>query len=234
MSVSATITIPERTLKDIRRVLSPARQRVALKRVGALALHDARKDFREASEPADTRWPALGNVTVILRKGGPRIHDEADIKQKRAGLKKLRDTNELYMSLSEGRPGNVFRVDRRGVRVGTSLKRAQVHQTGGRVAFTWTAREEKRLERNLSATKRGFRRPRRRKDGKRRQWKAAGKESPWSELFFRTRGGLRKMRGRSYKVPKRVIVRKPGAQREARYAAEVERFCAAEIRRAGG
>ena len=188
--------------------------------VGVMALDDIREHFNRQSQPGSS-WPALGDVTVVLRRGGPKIYGPADIAKKRTGLKKLRDTNLLYLSLEPGGQGNALEVLPRevGVRVGTRLKRAKRLQKGGRSRFEF---DEKRFSQNVSAVKRGRKKPARRKDGARRAWKAEGKESPWNEFFFRMRGALRTMAGRSYAVPARPFVVR-AALRYGRYVAVVRR-----------
>ena len=223
--------IPAKFLRGIRRGLSPQGLRDTLRAVGIRALHDVRRDFTEASEPGNPRWRPLGNVTVIMRRPGSfgKIYGPEDIVAKRATIKKLRDTNELYMSLSPGRLGNVLNVERYAVQVGSNLRRAARHQRGGSSVFRF---DEARFDRNVSPVKRGFRKPRALKSGKRRQWKAQGKESPWNPFYFKTRGGLRKMSGKSYRVPKRVIVRTPDAGRVATYAKIVQVYLGRMVRRA--
>lgn len=191
--------------------------------VGTMACEDLRDHFRAQSEAGST-WPELSVVTVVLRRGGPKVYTLADIEAKRGQLKKLRDTNELYRSLEPGAPGNVLEVLPRGlgVRVGTRLQRAKRLQKGGRSHFRFDEAMAERFKRNVSPVKRGRRKPAARKSGKRRVWKRAGKVSPWNPLYFRLRGALRKMSGKSYRVPARpFIVRE--ALRLGRYVAVIER-----------
>ena len=191
--------------------------------VGVMALEDVRAHFREMSEPGSA-WPELGAVTVVLRRGGPRIFGEQDIEAKRQGMKKLRNTNLMYLSLTPGAPGNALEVlpHEIGVRVGSRLKRAATHNKGGRATFRFDEETAIRLARNVSAVKRGRRRPKARADGRRHSWKARGKESPWNAFYFQMRGALRKMSGRSFRVPARPFL-VASALRLGRYAAVIQR-----------
>jgi len=193
--------------------------------VGVQALEDVRDEFDRESNYGGA-WPELSVPTVVLRRGGPKLFGEADVEAKRATIKKLRDTNLLYLSLTPGATGNVLEVIGQGVRVGTRLERGRVHNRGGRSRFEFGEEEERRFERNVSAVKQGRRRPPPRKDGKRRQWKRAGKESPWNPWFFALRGALRTMHGKRYKVPKRRFLYKG--------ALNVRRLAGIVIRRLGG
>lgn len=193
----------------------------AMRAVGVAALEDIRANF-DVQSRAGSAWPELGVVTVILRRGGKKIYGEADVAAKRANIRKLRDTNILYLSLQPGGSGNVVEVLPRevGVRVGTRLKRAKTHNEGGSARFDF---DEKRFDENVSATKRGRRRPAPRKDGQRRSWKGGKKESPWNEFYFRMRGALRKASGRIFRVPARPFLVE-SALRPAKYLGIVERF----------
>lgn len=197
--------------------------RAAKRQVGTLALQDQRRHYAEASEhPSAAGWPDLSPVTVILRPGGTRIYGDADIETKRRSLKVLRDGNRMYASLTPSAPGNVFDLLPQAVRVGTNVTYADTHQSGGHSTFRFGAADEKRFRRNVSRTKRGFKAPPASKDGKRRSWKRAGKESPWNPFFFRWLAVLRGMRGKRFPVPPRPFVREPTQAEAAKYARIVE------------
>lgn len=193
--------------------------------VGVQALEDVRDAFDRDSRPGGA-WPDLSVPTVVLRRGGPKLFGPADVAAKRATMKKLRDTNLMYLSLTPGAAGNVLDAIPGGVRVGTNLRRAAVHNKGGRTTFVFGPEEEARFEQNVSAVLPGNRRPRALKSGKRRQWKRAGKASPWNPWFFQMRAAFRKMRGKSYRVPRRRFL----------YAGalNVRRLADIVIRRLGG
>lgn len=197
--------------------------RAAKRQLGVLALQDQRRQFAEASaSPSAAGWPELSPVTVILRPGGTRIHDEGDIETKRRGLKVLRASNRMYASLAPGAPGNTFDILPQAVRVGTNVVYASTHADGGYSTFRFGEEEEKRFRRNVSKTKRGFKAPPRRKSGKRRSWKKSGKESPWNPFFFRWLAVLRGMSGKRYAVPPRPFLHEPTDAEAAKYARIVE------------
>jgi len=221
VSASVVVNVDGRLRRRLKRLQHLAGDREMVKarrRIGVLALQHQRERFREQAQGGKD-WPGLSDVAVVLRRGGPRIFDEADVDAKRQGVEILRDTNRTYASLTPGSPGNVLNDTPEGVEIGTNLKRAQRHHTGGSTTFRFGDAEEKRFTKNVSPTKRGRRRPRRRADGRRHSWK--GKESPWNPLFFKLRGGLRKMDGKSYRLPKRTVVGKPTSAQRAQYRAEV-------------
>ena len=180
----------------------------AKRQIGALALTHQRQHFREAAG-GNGEWPPLGDITVILRPGQPKIFEPKDIAVKRAGLKILQKTNRLYMSLTPAAPGNVYDIGPDFVRVGTNVQHAARLSKGGETTFEWTEAKAAQFAKNMSMTKRGRKRPKRRADGRRWSWKKRGKTSPWNEWFFKMRNWLRKSSGRTFHVPARPIVRKP-------------------------
>ena len=187
----------------------------AKRRIGVMALQDQQAHYRAGAAGG---FAPLGDVAVMLRPGGPKIFGPTEIALKRQGVKILRDSNRLYASLRPQAPGNVLDVLPAGVRVGSSVRYGSDHFHGRRVRFRFGREEEARFDRNVSAVKAGFRRPARRADGKRHSWAARGKESPWSEFYFKAKAGLRKMHGKSYKLPARRFLRRPVLRELTQYA----------------
>lgn len=202
--------------------------KAALRVVGVQALEDIRDRFREQSEYG-SGWPELSDVTVILRPGGGKIHGPRDVQAKRRGLKKLRDSNLLYLSLEPDGPGNTLEVlpEMTAVRVGTRMKRAETHQEGGASRFEFDKIKRKTFRRNVSMTKSGRRRPARGRG--RRNWKSNKNGSPWNSYYFLMWNALKKMSGRLFSVPARPFM-VPEALKPARYAKtllrRMERFLA--------
>jgi phage gpG-like protein len=185
--------------------------------IGAMALQDQARGFAALSAGGGT-WPELSDVTVILRRGTTKIYDEGDISAKRQNLKMLRETGRLYASLTPGAPGNILDVVPGAVRVGTNVAYAAVQQRGGMATFRFGEAEERRLEQNVSRVTRGRRTPAPRKGGKRHEWAKRGRTAPWNPFFFRLRAVLRKMAGKTYRVPPRPFLRAPTAGEIAKYA----------------
>jgi len=212
-----------KTLADLARLQKLPDMAEAKRQIGMLALLDQHRAFRERAA-GNREWPGLSAVTVVLRKAGAKagkIYDEKDIEERRRDVKILTDSNRLYASLTPSAPGNVLDVMPSAVRIGTNVGYARLHQQGGASAFRFGPDEERRLEKNVSKTLPGFRKPRALKSGKRRQWKKAGKPSPWNPFFFRLRGALRKMAGRSYRVPERPVVIPPRPEWQRKYLAVI-------------
>ena len=88
-------------------------------RLGALALKEFDKNFRAQGRP--TKWKDLHPKTLYRRKKSGR------------GGKILRDEGHLQMSLSQGKPGNVYRLEPRSLTIGSNVKYAAIHQFGGTV-----------------------------------------------------------------------------------------------------
>lgn len=208
----------ERALADLAELNEHEEMERAHVQVATLALAHQREHFRDSAAGRGD-WPELGAVTVVLRPGGPKLFEEADIETKRKGLKIMQQTNRLYQALTPAAPGNVMEALPDWVRVGVSLAYAARLHAGGESAFQFGKAERARFAKNVSPTKRGSRRPAPRKGGKRHSWKKRGKVSPWNEFYFKLRGALRKMSGRSYHVPARPIVRTPKPEWVKQYAA---------------
>lgn len=211
VNLASTLKTTLANLADLRN--QPAMNRAKL-RIGVVALQDQRRHFREQSD-GPGKWPPLSDTTVVMRKGGPMIFTDADIAAKRSKLKTMRDSNRLYVSLTPEAPDNVFNVLPSAVQVGTNVSYAKVHQTGGRAQFTFGEEEKKRFAKNVSATRRGFSKPRKRKAGARR-WPRG--KSPWNPLYFKLRGAFRKMDGKSFRVPRRKFLIAPPRDWTKKYA----------------
>ena len=84
--------------------------------LGTQALREFNKNFRAQGRP---KWQPLHPKTLYRRKKSGR------------GGKILRDTGRLQQSLSQGKPGNIYRLEPRSLTVGTNLKYAAIHQFGG-------------------------------------------------------------------------------------------------------
>jgi len=223
------------TGKADRRLAAAARElrgggplvRQCLDALGQQGLTETRKRFTEHSRPGDAFWKRLSVPTVILRPGGPKIYGPEDVETKRAGLKKMRVSGLLLDSLRRGRPGNVFRLGDLEVEVGTRDRRAGVLHGGGMTEpFVFDEEKRKRFDRNVSKTKRGFRKPRALKSGKRRKWKALGKESPWNAFYYVWKNVFRKWAkaGRRAFVPARAIVEPASPELMTKLKATVRRF----------
>lgn len=204
-----------RTLTTLANLDKTPEMAAAKRRIGEMALQDQRRHFSQAAaNPQAAGWEELSDTTVALRKGGPKIYDEADIEAKREQLQALRDTNRTFASLTPGGSGNVLNVLPGAVQIGTAVSYAKTQQEGGQVVFRFGEEEEKRFAKNVSDVKRGKRRP---KAGTRHVWKRAGKESPWNEMFFRWRAALRKLAGRVLSVPARPFLRPPTLEELGKY-----------------
>jgi len=171
-----------------------------------------------------SRYAPLSVVTEALRASGkgPKAYSLDDLKDRRSPP--LQDKRLLLMSFDpdvETGRGAVRRVTPTEATFGSNLERAHLMQVGGSSQFTFGDKEEKRLKSNLSPTKRG-RRFRKSKDGKRRQWKRQGKESPHNEDYYKMLGAMRKMDGKSYAVPERPPI---PAQWSAWAMQDFERIC---------
>ena len=157
------------------------------------------------------RWRRPSVVTVLLRRparGRRKYYTVAEAMRDRRA-KALMDTGLLRNSFSPLRrhTGQIRRVSHEGAVVGSRLT-DRGHSMGGVVTFHFDEAAKKRLRQNLSPYKPG-RRYRRRPDGKRQQWKRRGLESPHNPEFGRMFGAMRKMDGRSFRVPKRPIAIHP-------------------------
>lgn len=201
--------------------------------LGVAALRDERRRFIEHSKPGNAFWPRMGFVTAMLRPGGEKIYDAAGVEAKRSRLKRLRVTGLLLDSLSKGAAGNVFREGKLQIEVGTRDSRAALLHRGGRTRpFEFTNELRARFRKNVSRTKRGFRKPRALKSGARRKWKAVGKESPWNPFFFIWRNVFRKWerKGATHRVPARPIITAPTGEDMKRYRGIVKRFLGGVVR----
>ena len=212
--VEANVIVSEQLQRTLGKLaaLDNQPEMVAAKRaIGVMALQDEKQHFKEQMDPDKTTWPKLGNVTVIMRKRGslPKIYDEADIAEKRGKLELVYASSRLFQSLTPGATGNIMDVRPGAVRVGTNVEYAALQQEGGMTQFAFGQDEEKRFGANVSNVLRGRRRPAKRKDGKRNVWKKRGLVSPWNSFFYKLRAMLRKMRGKSYRVPARPFLIKP-------------------------
>jgi len=211
------------TLVNLRRLDRHPALVQAKRAIGIAALQDQRLGFVAKSRPGASPWPALGFTTVVLRPGGPKLYDEGDVAAKRSRIMLLRATNRLFASLTPGAPGNVFDLSPAAVRIGTDVAYAELQQRGGTTTFKFGPEEYKTFRRNVSPFKRGMgfaKGPYRalRAPTARRNWKALGLESPWNPFYFRTLAVLRKMRGKSYRVPARPFLVPPTAEQQAKYA----------------
>ena len=197
----------------------------AKRMLGTMALQDERLEFADRAKPGSGVWPPLSTPAVVLRQAGrgmAKIVDAADVDARRSRIHVLRDSNRLFASLQPSGHGNVFDVLPGAVRVGTHVSYAALQQRGGSSAFRFGAAEEARFEKNVSKTLAGFRKPAALKSGNRRKWKESGKKSPWNPFFFRLRGALRKMAGKSFTVPARPFIIEPKPEWTARWARIIE------------
>ncbi|HUT25382.1 MAG TPA: hypothetical protein VM492_13645 [Sumerlaeia bacterium] len=189
--------------------------RDCLEAMGEVGLAFEQRQFIEHSAAADPFWAPLSDPTVILRRGAPRIFTQADIEAKRSRQKKQRDTGVLFASLGRNAAGNVFEIGQMQIAVGTRDSRAATLHSGG-VTGPFEFDEEKKalLKKNVPPTRvnagtgKRFSTPRKLKSGKRHEWKAKGKESPWNPLYFFWRAVMRKWEreGRRGRVPARPII----------------------------
>jgi len=199
--------------------------RAIRKRLGQAMLADQRRMAIERSEP-EGEFQRLGFVTTLLRRQRGPAHPlvtPADVAAKQATLRPLQDHRILYRSLQAGAPGNVLVAERESVTVGTADRRAPLHQHGGHQTFVFTEELQERFDRNVSKTARNaegklHKKPRKLKSGKRRKWKAAGKESPWNRWYFIWRNWLAKVSGQSFPVPRRRLVVEPTPGQRSKYA----------------
>lgn len=204
MHRSATIDLSDAIdkTKDIRDRVSgnhPSTHR-ALVAVGEAAVADVKRDVMRSSSPGGS-YTKLGFVTVIMRRqGGKKIKDDKDVKalRNKAKTKPLQDTRHGLRSLQRGEPGNVFEVGKLFVRVGTNVSHFAAHQKKHRSSpFQF---DEARFERNVRKTSPG-KKSKTTKGGRRSRAK-----KKWNPFFFRMRGALRKMQGKSFDVKARPII----------------------------
>ena len=160
-------------------------------------------------------WKRPGPVTKALRTKGR--SSQSDIKK----VYTMRDliarpdnagesSGALRMSFRPGRRGNVRQVSSREAFIGSSLPRARRYNDGGSVTVEYDASMPAQVAKHLSPTKPGRRRPSKRADGKRNQWKRRGKESPWNPDYGRLISMMEhKMDGKAYRFPRRQIAPEP-------------------------
>lgn len=186
------------------------RVRGAFRAVGVMALRDAQQDYREAAAGRG-QWPQVSPVTVLQRRRGrgAKIEDWKDIDRRRGEMEILRSSGRLMNSLSPGAPGNVLKVAQLSVEVGTNVRYAATHQRGKSSRFEF---DEAAFERNVKKVRRGSK-PRKTRTGRRSRAKRN-----WNPMYFQARNWLRKLDGKRFRVPKRVIIARPSASRRRAYA----------------
>lgn len=87
--------------------------------LGTMAMREFDKNFRAQGRP--TQWAPLKPKTLYRRRKSGK------------GAKILRDTGRLQQSLSQGRTGNVYRLEPRSLTIGSNLVYARIHQFGGTI-----------------------------------------------------------------------------------------------------
>lgn len=87
--------------------------------LGMMAIREFDKNFRAQGRP--TQWAPLKPKTLHRRRKSGK------------GAKILRDTGRLQQSLSQGRIGNVYRLEPRSLTIGSNLVYARIHQFGGTI-----------------------------------------------------------------------------------------------------
>jgi len=102
----------------------------------------------------------------------------------------------------------VLQVERLQVECGTNVRYARVHQRGLKQRFEL---DEGQLQRNVTQSFGG--RPAARTPTGRRS-RATRR---WNPMYFQARNWLRKLHGKSFRVPKREIIRKPTKARLRSY-----------------
>lgn len=88
--------------------------------LGMLAMREFDKNFRAQGRP---QWTPLRPKTLYRRRKSGK------------GARILRDTGRLQQSLSQGRPGNVYRLEPRSLTIGSNLVYARIHQFGGTITM---------------------------------------------------------------------------------------------------
>lgn len=194
----------------------------AKRQIAVLALQDQQREFHERSAGEGARatiWPPLSDITVIMRKAGAfgRIYGEEDVAAKRATIAPLRDSNRMFASLQPNAPGNIMEVAKDSVRVGSGVAYGPTHQKGGSATFKFGPEEEKRFDQNVSATKRGMKKPERLSRFATHVWKGTKRGSPWNTFYFKTKGALRKMAGKTYHVVARPFIHRPTTEESTKY-----------------
>ena len=192
--------------------------RRAWKRVGMLALSAVDSDFKVLSTGRalrGTQWRKPSFVTALLRAKGPKTQKMttmADVERRRETLPILVDKGLLRNSFAPAARGSVCAVRATSVEVGTALKKAGPLATGGRVTFHYTAATERRLMGNVRRVLPG---PKPSRTSGRRRSRA---KKNWNRDYFIMRACLKKMDGKSYKVPARPLILAQPASRLARWA----------------
>ena len=96
---------------------------VPLERCGIVALRAIDKHFKNQEGP-EHQWPRLKDSTLARRREGAKEHHGEG--------RPLQDTGRLRMSSTHrGADGNIWRIDRRFLDVGTNLVYARIHNRGG-------------------------------------------------------------------------------------------------------
>ncbi len=148
---------------------------------------------REYRGGARRNWKRLRPVTVILSRArlqGP-ITSWAGLRSALSRAQPLIDTGRTYQSLVRGVQGNIFRLSSSSITVGSSSPELVANQNDRTSIFNFGPDEQARFNRNVPAT--------------------YGKRNRSNDVHARMLGVLKKMDGKSFKVPGRPLPRIPPA-----------------------
>ncbi len=200
-----------------------ARLEEGFRLAGVRFLRDTQREFKKLSRRERRGWKKLSPVTVLQRRRGrgKKIEDWDDIERRRSEIAILNDSGRLAASLSPGATGNVLKVKRLSVECGTNVSYADTHQRGKRSTFEF---DEGQFEKNVKKILPG-KKPKKTASGK----KSRAKRN-WNTMYFVARNWLRRLDGKRFKVPKRVIIRKPTRAQVAQYVAPITRAINAVLR----
>jgi phage gpG-like protein len=88
--------------------------------LGTMAMSEFDKNFRAEGRP---KWTPLKPKTLYRRRKSGR------------GAEILNDQGTLRQSLSQGRTGNIYRLEPRSLTIGSNLVYARIHQFGGTITM---------------------------------------------------------------------------------------------------
>jgi len=228
IAITCQLTGLEETLKRLslveRAALSgSAETREAMRLVGLSELAAQHNEFLARSSGAAAGgfgWKKLSPLTVLLRRGGAarKLPGWAALVALADVAPILVDTGRLAASLAPGAAHNVLEPDGLAVTVGTSVAYAALQHEGGSSAEAPIDSPETadRAASRILKVMPGH------KPADTPKGRPSHARKFWNPEFFRIRGWLRKLVGRTFAVPARPILSAPPPDRLAGYAERVK------------
>jgi len=175
------------------------RMQTAFAQVGVIGLSFAQKSFNAKSRGESGGWKPLSDVTVLLRRrgSGKKIASRADLEAKKTSVQTLRDTGLAARSLAATSPDTVIEPTSMNVTFGSRVSYLAGHHAGTTSKFKFDQEMRDRFFRNVQVKTPN---PRRATSTRRNL-----KPYVWSEYSFGLWRMLKKMDGRTYRVPARPI-----------------------------